>query len=523
MDLSTDLDLELAWKRNKADLKDMTFSDHPFEAEIIDNNFDEWIDELRKKLKDYRPSRCRISNIPKKGFHLRPGAILNPEDATVFQALILHEIHSIRKSLLWSASKERFAYILKEDQSETNWFVHEYKGWSDFRKRSLQYIDEGYKWVVFADISAYFENISIQRLISDLKSFGASKEIIGCLSKCLNRWAEPRARGIPQGNRPSFILGEIYLDSVDKRLKNRGIRFCRYVDDIRLFFKQKKDAISGLHILTILLREKELNLQTAKSFILYDEDARNEIDSISAVINDLEEDVKTELRRIIEKEVPYATPSIISTILSEHEDTIKLESVRKAFDKFLEHEKSDFNKTLFHYCINRLGAAEDDYAVNYCLKCIISRPEEFIYILPYFSKLKERRIPLAEEMIYLFKDEPIVFNRHFFLLTRWTYKENIHSEKIIALCRDLAFDSSVSVDDYTKHYAWAILGKYGDLADLDSIEAEYSSEIGEPSKSTIICSIRRMVEDRRNSIYARASGDGVMVNYAIKTAKKLIG
>lgn len=78
MDLSTDLDLELAWKRHKADLKDMTFSDHPFEAEIIDNNFNEWIDELRKKLKDYRPSRCRISNILKKGFHLGPGAILIP-------------------------------------------------------------------------------------------------------------------------------------------------------------------------------------------------------------------------------------------------------------------------------------------------------------------------------------------------------------------------------------------------------------------------------------------------------------
>jgi len=518
MNLSDDLNLELAWKRHKNDLKDMSFSDHPYETKIIDDNFNEWLAKLKEKLNNYKPSRSEIIDIPKKDFHLRPGSIITAEDATVFQALLLYEAQKIRDNLLWSATKDRFAYILKEDQTTEKWFVYEYKGWSNFREQSLKYIDDGYNWVVFADISAYFENISIQRLVSDLKSFGLSKEILTCLSSCLYRWAEPKSRGIPQGNRPSFILAEIYLNSIDRRLKNKKIPFCRYVDDMRLFFKTKEEAILGLHVLTVLMREKELNLQTAKSYILNDDKAREEIDSISKILRNLEDDIKTELKDFLTRKSPYTTPSAIEKYVADIGSSIKLTSIRKAFDDFIINDDKTFNKTLFHYCINRLGAAKDNYAVDYCLKCIINRPEEFIYILPYFSKLKDNRIELAEQMIESFKIESNIFDRHYFLLLRWIYNENISSELILELCRDLAFRSDL--DYYTKHYVWAILGEYGDLADLDSIEAEYNKVNQELSRATILCAIKRMVEDRRNSIYARAQADGALICYAIKTSKK---
>lgn len=518
MNLSDDLNLELAWKRHKNDLKDMSFSDHPYETRIIDDNFDEWLARLKEKLKDYKPSRSEIIDIPKKGYHLRPGSILTAEDSTVFQALLLYEVEKIRENLLWSAAKDRFAYILKEDQTTEKLFVYEYKGWSSFREQSLKYIDDGYHWVVFADISAYFENISIQRLISDLKSFDLSKEILDCLSSCLNRWAEPRSRGIPQGNRPSFILAEVYLNSIDRRLKNQKIPFCRYVDDMRLFFKTKEEAISGLHVLTVLMREKELNLQTAKSYILSNDKAREEIDSISKILKGLEDDIKTELKELLTRESPYATPSAIEKYVAVIGSKIELTSIRKAFDDYIGNNDKSFNKTLFHYCINRLGAVEDTHAVDYCLTCIINRPEEFIYILPYFSKLEDSRIDLAEQMIESFKDELNIFVRHYFLLLRWIFNENISSDKILELCRDLAFRSGL--DDNTKHYAWSILGEYGDLADIDAIEAEYSKVNQEVSRATILCAIKRMVEDRRNAIYARAQADGALISYAIKTSKK---
>lgn len=335
--------------------------------------------------------------------------------------------------------------------------MHDYKGWTNFRIESLKYLEQGFDWVIFADVSAYFENISIQRLISDLGASGVSKEIRNLLSACLNRWAEPRSRGIPQGNRPSFILAELYFDSIDRRLRNKKMTFNRYVDDIRIFCHSRDEAIASLHFLTVVLREKELNLQTAKSYILNAEEARKEIDGISETVDKIEEEIKEELRNELEFQTDYATPSAIENYLDSIDKEVKLESIRRAFTDFFLTDNSLFDKTLFHYCINRLGAANDDFAIEFCLKCIVDRPEEFIHILPYFSKLESKKVYLAEKMIAHFSNESQTLGRQYFLLLRWVYSERISSEKIVELCRELAFRTDL--DNYTRHYAWAILGR----------------------------------------------------------------
>ena len=117
MNIRTDLDLRLAWQRHRKDLSDRAFCDHPYVVKIIDGNFDEWINDLEEKLSDFNPSPSHIVDIPKPGFHLRPGSVLSPPDGTVYQALLLKEIEKIRRGLLWSSQQERFSYILKEDQT----------------------------------------------------------------------------------------------------------------------------------------------------------------------------------------------------------------------------------------------------------------------------------------------------------------------------------------------------------------------------------------------------------------------
>ncbi|MDD5541023.1 MAG: RNA-directed DNA polymerase [Candidatus Marinimicrobia bacterium] len=518
MDLSKELNLVLAWKRYKRDLQDMAFCDHPYETKIIDNNLEDWVSKLQTKLQNYDPSRCEIVNVPKKGFHLRPGSILTPADATIYHALLLKELSKIQKELLWSAVRERCSYILTEDQTTTNLFVNEYKGWSRFRETSLSYIDKGYEWVVFADISGYFENISIQRLISDLRAFGLTEEILKYLSKCLNRWAEPRSRGIPQGNRCSFILGEVYLNSIDKRLKNNKLEYCRYVDDIRIFCKSKGEAISALHGLTILLREKELNLQTTKSYIKNGKEAREIIDNVSSIIQATNDKLIFELKELLMHEMEYATPLYIEKgLASIGEDIYEFEVVHEIFDEYIKKKGMEFDKTIFHYCINRLAAARDNYGIEHCMSIILDRPEEFINIIPYFNKLVDDRARIIESLIQYFVDNKNVLDRQYFLLLRWIYNEKCFTEKVVNLCRDLSVRSGL--DNYTKYYAWAILGECGDSADLDSIESGYNKANDELGKATIICAIKRMVEDRRNSVYSRAMGDGDLVKYAIKASK----
>lgn len=518
MDLTKELDLELAWNRHKKDIKDLSFADHPYEINIIDFNFNDWIKELKQELQNYHPSRAEIVNIPKKNHHLRPGSILSPEDSTVFHAIILKEINKIRDKLLWSANKYRFSNILKEDQSTVVWFVDEFKGWNNFRLNSLKYIDDGYEWVVFADISAYFENMSIDRLISDLRSLELSFELRNLLISCLYRWAEPRSRGIPQGNIPSFILSEVYLNSIDHRLANNGKIFCRYVDDIRIFCNSKEEAISSLHFLTTLLREKELNLQTAKSYIKEANVAKNEIDRIAKILEKVEQDIKAEFTSNVYFKGNYPSPSAIENMLeSSGKDNIEIEAIHKAFDDHINDYSFDFDRSLFHYLINRLGASKDSFAAQFCIQSIKERPEEFQNILDYFSKLGSLKNDLSIKLISELKDQTENQNRQYFLLLRWIYREGLSSEEILENCRRIAFDSSF--DDYTRHFAWAILGRFGDLSDLDAIESEYGGNHKEISRATILCAIKNMVADRRNSTYQRAKNDGTFVTFSIKYSK----
>lgn len=516
MKITVKLDLELGWKRFKKDLKDMCFADHPYETILIEENLIEFLANLESKLEKYTPSRSEIIYIPKPNHHIRPGSNLEPEDAIIYQSLVLYDIQKIRDSMFWSSSNQRFSYILKEDQKGLQWFTNEHSGWKNFRLKSLEYIDKGYDYVLFADISGYFENISIQRLISDLKGIGIEQEILNCLSTCLNRWAEPRSRGIPQGYRPSFILAELYMNSIDQRLQNKGIKFCRYVDDFRIFCKTKSDAINSLHILTKLLREKELNLQTAKSFIYNGAEARTKIDGIAPVVSKIEEELKTELRNKFDQAVKYPTPRQIKSILNKFEDDLQLETVRKAFANFSIEPLENFDKSLFHYCLNRLGAANDNSAVEYCISLTTKKPEELPIILDYFSNINNKSLEIAEQLIDKFSAH--FYERHIYLLVRWIYNEKISSVKILDFCREIS--GRHNIDSYSRDYAWAVLGNFGDFSDYDEIESQYNPQKKELTKSTIICSIRKMVEDRRNSIYGRAYGESPLINYAIKWAKQ---
>jgi len=396
--------------------------------------------------------------------------------------------------------------------------VNEIGAWNNFRLKSLDYLKEDYKYVVFIDISAFFENISINRLILELSDVGVPQKVRDLLSKCLNRWAEPRGRGIPQGNRPSFVLAELYLDSIDRRLHHSNIAFTRYVDDLRLFCKNHLDAIESLHLITRLMREKELNLQTAKSYIADKKKAKQEIDGIAPIVKAIEKEVKEELSDIFNFAVDYATPSSISTYVESHELSLIIETLRRAFQKYIENNPDSFDKTLFHYCINRLAAAQDDTAAEYCLTCAIEHPEEMPFIIKYIGSLELSCLKLIEQLIAKLEKSAAVTDRHAYLILKEVFDRNLVSDAILQFCRNTINNRYSS---YTRDYAIAILGNHGDSSDFDAIEAEYSKETSELAKATILCSIRRMVRERRNAVYTRAKGEAALTDQAIEWAKSI--
>ncbi|WP_134168411.1 reverse transcriptase domain-containing protein [Breznakia blatticola] len=66
----------------------------------------------------------------------------------------------------------------------------------------------------------------------------------------------PSQEGVPQGGPLSPILSNIYLDTFDKELEERGLRFVRYADDCNIFVKSEMAANRVMKSITSWLERK---------------------------------------------------------------------------------------------------------------------------------------------------------------------------------------------------------------------------------------------------------------------------
>ena len=161
--------------------------------------------------------------------------------------------NDLRRAGWYSQRKNRLALDWKES---TLTFIHDspnpksrlvgnyFRLWRRFAEESIHKIQDSASHVVLADITAYYENIDIGLLLSDLRAIGAEPAILEMLSKCLNKWslAAVPGRSLPQGFSPSNILARFYLNQADRALRERGVHHLRYVDDIRLFCRSEAEA-----------------------------------------------------------------------------------------------------------------------------------------------------------------------------------------------------------------------------------------------------------------------------------------
>lgn len=495
-------------------MQDQCFISHPYQIELIESDFQNWVETLRKKIDNYKPDKSTIVDVPKKNWHIRPGHILTIEDHVIYSALVLDGIQQIRNEIKWSDNKKRFSHILKKDQSDKDWFEFPLNSWESFRKETLKLFENGYKWGVFYDISAFFENIDIDTLIKDLYALKFPEDSLNLLKVCLHQWAHPPNKGIPQSHSESFILSNVYLNSIDKRQENDGILCLRYADDGRILCKTQRDAVESLHHLTRLLREKGLNLQTAKTKIQAKKDAITEMKMVRDNINKITKDIKSEVAEYYD--LNYTTPSELKVIFEKFKKEINIRALETAFDEFCVKLKTSFEKTIFHFILNRLSVLEDPIAVDFCIDMIIARPEETDFILNnYFSKLKKGIKKIIKRVVTLMESNSLIYEFQKYLIIKWLY--NVDEEGIALKSICATWKGNIHL--FTKDYCIAYIGKFGNETYLDTIKDSYTSLLTDMERATIICSINRMSKMKRNSFYGSVQGTGYYIDLALKWAK----
>ena len=302
--------LEKAWSYAKIDVRDDFIFD-VINYEDIKMNIELVITTLHTKIRDdqYCPAPIIKINVPKNDHSVRPGTVVPIVDLIVLYAITQQLAPFLDKLLSDSAYAYRFnpkanksneplfkdraklnqinpeedTKIDKNIEDETavevgfpsGWF----ESWKSFHKASMLASKE-YQHVAISDITAYFENISLNMLREILKeklNDDIHFSLIDRLFRLLEYWDWnptgnlPRGIGLLQGNDVSSFLSNLYLITLDREMIKTVLgdisKYGRYVDDIKIFTSDKDEARGALVKLEKVLRDLNLNIQSAKTDI----------------------------------------------------------------------------------------------------------------------------------------------------------------------------------------------------------------------------------------------------------------
>jgi group II intron reverse transcriptase/maturase len=129
-------------------------------------------------------------------------------------------------------------------------------------EKVLEYLNDGYEWVVDLDIEKYFDTVNHDKLISILREQVNDATTLHPIRAYLKAGImedgliSPSEEGVPQGGNLSPILSNVYLDKFDRELESRGLHFARYADDCSIFVKSEMAADRVMKSVTSWLRRK---------------------------------------------------------------------------------------------------------------------------------------------------------------------------------------------------------------------------------------------------------------------------
>lgn len=383
--------LKLAWRRINTG-RNLQYKRFFREAYLVyESAADEHLKELHKALaaKAWQPSHATRIYLPKPSGLQRPLSLLGIEDQIVLQAIANQFANRLYKKRQRVELVTVFSNNLASPRDSIFFMEQWQTAYGKFQDACTEAYDQKLRWSAHFDLSAYYDTISHDLLLSIVSPDNNEPDTINTVKEWLRVWsadniAAMTGHGIPQGPIASDFLSEAFFLPIDIDLQKASFRYLRYVDDIRLFGRTENEVREAAIRLEQECRHRGLIPQSSKFDI-------RELNSAGEAMGSLPSIAPADGRETTEQQMTAREArQILKSAIGGKPQKVK-------------------DKTRFRYVMYR--APEDTEILNLVLRLLPRHPEHIDAFVAYFSNYDNKERIARVALSYLETGVPYSYVR----------------------------------------------------------------------------------------------------------------